>query len=115
MHRRRVFDCRHGELSVDQAGTPAAEHRRFLALEALAGGDPCAPGDGARVCQGEGSQSIACTRADGGGEQDSVRAEQGQRALMPRVHTGTPTMIEVAPPVVTIRSSRNPPEASKAS
>ena len=41
IHRRRLFDRRHGELSLDRAlQEPGTEHRRLPASEALAGNHP---------------------------------------------------------------------------
>ena len=53
VHRRRLLDRRHRQLSVDRAGAPAAEYRRIPASEALEGGDQRTSGGDARLCAGE--------------------------------------------------------------
>ena len=52
IHRRRLFDRGHGELSLGRAvQEPGPEHRRLPASEALAGNHRRAPRHGARLCR----------------------------------------------------------------
>ena len=58
LSRRRIFDRRHGVLSVGRSlGAPGAEHRRLPAPQALAGRDRRARRGQARLREGEGGQS----------------------------------------------------------
>ena len=62
---------------------PGPEHRRFPASEALAGNDPGAARDGARLRQGERGQSEfrPAGQPHRGGTQDPVRADGGGGAV----------------------------------
>ena len=58
LRRRRLFDRRHGDLSLDRAvRTPGPEARGFPASQALVRSDPRAAGSRARLREGEGGQS----------------------------------------------------------
>ena len=80
VRRRRLFDRRHGELSLGRAlQEPGPEHRRLPAFEALAGNDPGAARDRARLCPGERGQSEFRPARDPhrGRAQAAVRADRG--------------------------------------
>ena len=84
IRRRRLFDRRHGELSLDRAvQEPGPEHRRLPASEALARDHRRAAGDGARLCQGQGGQSEFRPAGDPhrGRAQAAVRPDRGGGAL----------------------------------
>ena len=58
LRRRRLFDRRHGDLSLDRAvRAPGPEARGFPASQALVRSDPRAAGGRARLREGEGGQS----------------------------------------------------------